>query len=395
MMWRFFVVPVRATAVCFALILVAFWLAGFVPAGWDGNWTAHVVRLQPHVVDRFFPFDAAWYERIATDGYGWDPSQPSLKQDVAFFPLWPAVLRLAASRWGAVGMSAAFAFASVCAMHRLAREVLPSRAADAATWLYALYPAASFLLLSYPTGLMNLLCISAMLAVLRRRFWLAAFLAGLVTASGPLGPGTAMAVWVCAVQDRLAGPRRIVGALAELVALGVLAVSGLAGFVVWQFVAFGDAFAFIKAQGAWAEQLPWLARVPRAIEQVLILPDFAVGFAYVVHALHARTLVAFQLGLEKGLQTAALGLVLLMCVLCWRRVPRVLIYQGLFTVALFIWFHSTSRPGNSTLRLTYCVLTNFLGLGLFLQGRSRLVLCVFGFMLFSAAFLTACGYHVV
>jgi hypothetical protein len=181
----------------------------------------------------------------------------------------------------------------------------------------------------------------------------------------------------------------------ELVALGVLAVFGLAGFVVWQFVAFGDAFAFIKAQGAWAEQLPWLARVPRAIEQVLILPDLGVGFAYVVHALHARTLVAFQAGLEKGVQTAALGLVLLMCVLCWRRVPRVLIYQGFFTLALFIWFHSTSRPGNSTLRLTYCVLTIFLGLGLFLQGRSRLVMFVFGLMLFSAAFLTASGYHVV
>jgi hypothetical protein len=306
MMGTSFAVPARATALCFTLILAAFWLAGFVPAGWDGHWTAHVVRMQPHVVDRFFPFDAAWYERIATDGYAWDPGQPSLKQDVAFFPLWPGLLRLAfwfvppAARWIAVGMSAAFAFASVCAMHRLAREVLPARAADAATWLFALYPAASFLLLSYPTGLMNLLCILAMLAVLRRRFWLAALCAGLVTASGPLGLGTAMAVWVCAVQDRWAGPGRLAGVLAELLVLGGLAVSGLAGFVVWQWVALDDAFAFIKAQGAWAAPLPWLARIPRAIEQVLILPDFAVGFAHMVHALHARNLVALQAGLETG-----------------------------------------------------------------------------------------------
>ena len=401
MMWTSLGVPVRATALCFALILGAFWLAGWVPAGWDGNWAAHIVRAQPHVVDRFFPFDAAWYERIATDGYVWDPAQPSVKQDVAFFPLWPGLLRLAlalgpaAARWIAVGMSAAFAFASVCAMHRLAREVLPAQMADAATWLFALYPAASFLLLSYPTGLMNLLCIAAMLAVLRRRFWLAALCAGLMTASGPLGLGTAMAVWLCAVQDRMAGPRRPAAMLAELLGLGVLAISGLAGFMVWQWAAFDDAFAFIKAQEAWAVPLPWLARIPHAIEQVLILPDFAVGIAYMVHALHARSLVALQAGLEKGLQSAALGLVLTMCVICWRRLPRVLIYQGLFTLALFIWFHSTSRPGNSTLRLTYCVLTTSLGLALLFPTRAILLRCLFGFMLFSAAFLTACGYHVV
>jgi hypothetical protein len=202
-------------------------------------------------------------------------------------------------------------------------------------------------------------------------------------------------VWLCAVEDRMAVPGRRVAALVELLALGVVSVSGLAGFLAWQLVVFHDAFAFIKAQEAWAVPLPLLARVPRAIEQVLILPDFGVGFAYIVHALHARTLVALQAGLEKGLHTAALGLVLLMCVLCWRRVPRVLIYQGLFTLALFIWFHSTSRPGNSTLRLTYCVLTTSLGLALFVQGRSRVILCCLGFMLFSAAFLTACGYHVV
>jgi hypothetical protein len=410
-MWTTYAVPARATATCFALILLAFWLAGFVPAGWDGTWAGHIVRLQPHAVDRFFPFDAAWYQRIATDGYSWDPSQPAVKQDIAFFPLWPVLLRLAAwctptpeaARWGAVAMSAAFAFASVCALHRLTQQTLPAGAAGTATWLYALSPAASFLLLSYPTGLMNLLCSLALLAVLRRRFWSAALCAGLVTASGPLGLGTGMAVWVCAARDRIpslrsGSPRRIAGAVARLVALGVVAVSGLAGFLLWQLVVLGDAFAFIKAQGAWATPLPWLARIPRAIEQVLILPDFGIGFAYGVHALHARNLVALQAELEKGLHNAALGLVVLMCVLCSRALPRVVTYQGIFTLALFIWFHSTSRPGNSTLRLTYCVMTTCPGFALLLQDKPGLARCACGVsaaMLFSAALLTACGYHVV
>ncbi len=405
MNWQPLALPARATVTCVALIVLAFWLGGFVPAAWDGNWTAHIVRMQPHVVDRFFPFDAAWYQRIATEGYVWDPTQPGMKQDVAFFPLWPAVLHLAAwcmptqraAAWMAVALSAGFAFASICALHRLAEAVLPARAVGLATWLYALWPAASFLLLSYPTGLMNLLCILALLTALRERFWMAALCAGLVTASGPLGLGTAVAVWLCAAEDRL--PRGVTaGALVELAGLGTVAVSGLAGFLLWQYVVLGDAFAFIKAQGAWATPLPWLARIPRAIEQVLILPDFGLGFAYLLHVLHARSLVALQAELEKGLHTAALGLALLVCVLCWRRVPRVIGYQAVFTLALFIWFHSTSRPGNSTLRLTYCVMLIFLGLALILQARPRLArwtLCLSGLMLFSGALLTACGYHVV
>ena len=396
--------PAFATLACFAIQLLGGLLAVFVPPGWDGNWTEHIVRTQPHVVDRFFPFDAVWYQRIATDGYSWDPAQPSLKQDVAFFPLWPIVLRLIAllttnpetARWAAIGTAACFAFASICAFHRLALKLLPKSAAATATWLFALYPGASFLLLSYPTGLMNLLCILALLAAMHRRYWAASTCAGLVTASGPLGLGTAMAVWVCAAIEKR--PFGIVTTLARLGALGLLSISGLTGFLLWQFFKFGDAFAFIKAQAAWAAPLPWLARIPRAIEQLLILPDFGLGLAYLVHALHAKTRVAFQLELEKGLHNAALGLALLMCALCWRVTPRPIRYQGAFTLALFIWFHSTSRPGNSTLRLTYCIMTTFIGMAWLLRHKPKTARWVIGLsaaMLFCAAVLSATGYHVV
>ncbi len=407
-------VPVAATAVCFAIILAGGLLAQLVPPDWAGNWHAHVVRMQAHFIDRFFPFDAVWYQRIATDFYVWDPSQPVLKQDVAFFPLWPIVLRLIgsvvvqpqAARWVTVGAAAACGFGSIWAFHRLARRALPRRSAVIATWLFALWPGASFLLLSYPTGLMNLLVVLALLATLQRRYWAAAVCAGLVTAIGPLGLGTAMAVWACAALDRWAGLRsaaeRSVAAYARvsvfLGGLGMVATSGLFGFLLWQYVKFGDAFAFIKAQGAWAAPLPWLARIPRAILQLLIVPDFGLGFAYAVHALHARTLVALQAELEKGVHHVALGLALLMLVVCLRAAPRPVVLQGVFTLALFIWFHSTSRPGNSALRLTYCVMAIFLGLGWVLRGRPKLAGWVIGIsaaMLGCGAFLSAAGYHVV
>jgi len=400
-------------AACFAIIVAAGFLAGLLPQAWAGNWPEHVVRNQPHFVDRFFPFDAVWYQRIAADAYTWNPAQPALKQDVAFFPLWPLVLRLVsalagfgqASRWLTVGVAALFGFASVCVFRGLALKTLPERAVAPATWLFTLWPGASFLLLSYPTGLMNLLVLLALRATLCRRYWAAAVCSGLVTAIGPLGLGTAMTVWVCAALNkwkflRTARPgfAAIARAAAALMGLGSLAVSGLAGFLVWQRVKFGDPFAFIKAQAAWATPLPALARIPRAIWQLLILPDFGLGAAYAVHALHARTLVALQAELEKGVHNAALGLAVLMLLVCARVAPRAITLQGAFTLALFIWFHSTSRPGNSVLRLTYCVMTTFYGLGWALRDRPRAfawAVCIFGAMLGCGAFLSAAGYHVV
>lgn len=393
-----------ATAACFALILAGGLCADLLPLRWAGNWTEHVVRLQAHFVDRFFPFDAVWYQRIATDAYVWDPGHPGVQQDVAFFPLWPLVLRLVsavcgttqATRWMTVGLAALFAGASIVAFGQLAHTMLPRPAATRATWFFALWPGASFLLLSYPTGLMNLLCVLAMLAVQQRRFWAGAVCAGLLTAIGPLGLGTAMAVWVCAVAE-CRQRHTLAAQVPRLLALGLLSISGVFGFLAYQVWKFNDAFAFIKAQGAWAPPPSWLVRVPRAVVHVLILPDFGLGLAYAVHALHARTLVGLQAEFEKGLHTAALGLALLMLLACWRVVPPVMRLQGAFTLALFIWFHSTARPGNSTLRLTYCVITTFIGLGWVLRDRPKLatwMIATSATLLFCAAFLSAAGYHV-
>jgi len=282
-------VPLLATAACLVIILCAGELAVLVPPAWQGSWHEHVARAQSHFVDRFFPFDAAWYQRIATSGYLWDPTHPELKQDVAFFPLWPLVLRFVSlcvaspvvARWVAVFLAAVFALASICAFHCLARQLLPVHAARTATLLFALYPGASFLLLSYPTGLMNLLCILALLALMDENLLAAAAYSGVVTASGPLGLGTALTVCTCAAVRTAATVREARGgvqgwrALAAFFGLCALAVSGLAGFLLWQYVTLGDAFAFMKAQEAWAIPPSWLHRMPRAIAQLLILPDLS------------------------------------------------------------------------------------------------------------------------
>ena len=398
-----------AALLCFAIILAAGALAGFVPPAWQGNWTDHIVARQAHFVDRFFPFDSVWYQRIATDFYAWDPTRPDLKQDVAFFPLWPLVLRFVAvcapaavARWMIVLLAACFGVASILAFQHLACRLFAPPSARLATLLFALWPGASFLLLSYPTGLMNLLCILAMLALMDRHFWRAALYAGLVTGAGPLGLGTSLAVCACAAHDsrnRLTGSYRVsIEAALRLCAIGVLSVSLLLAFLAWQYAKFGNPFAFIQAQAAWATPVPWLQRIPRALLQLLILPDFIAATREAAHAFKATSSVALQAILERALHTAAEGAELIALIACTRlRAPPVVL-QGIFTMALFIWFHSTSRPGNSTLRLTYCIIGIFLGAAWLLRNRPRLAavtVCASAAMLACGAFLSAAGYHVV
>jgi hypothetical protein len=398
-----------AALLCFAIIVAAGALAGVVPAAWQGNWSDHIVARQSHFVDRFFPFDSVWYQRIATDLYAWDPTHPDHKQDVAFFPLWPLVLRLvslcvpdALARWTIVFLAACFGLASILSFQRLASRILEPPAARLATLLFALWPGASFLLLSYPTGLMNLLCILAILAMMDRQFWSAALYAGLVTGTGPLGLGTSLAVFACAARDSQNQLTRSNRTRTEntlrLCAIALLSVSFLLAFLAWQYAKFGNAFAFIQAQAAWAAPLPWLQRFPRALLQLLILPDFLAAAHDAAHAFKATSPVALQATLERTLHNAAEGAELIALIACSRlRAPPVLL-QGIFTMALFIWFHSTSRPGNSTLRLTYCIIGIFLGAAWLLRNRPRLAaatVCASATMLACGAFLSAAGYHVV
>jgi hypothetical protein len=407
--WRGLALPAAASAACFLLILLAGQLAVYVPAAWQGAWAGHIVANQPYFLDRFFPFDAVWYQRIADTGYVWDPAQPTLKQDDAFFPLWPLLLRLVSAsvpahavRGTVVVLAAGFAVASVSAFGVLARRVLPAQDARTATLLFAFYPAASFLLLSYPTGLMNLLCILALLALMDEQFAAAAACAGLVTAIGPLGLGTALTVSTLvalrAWQDRGGASLPAWRTVLPVLATCLLSVSGLALFMLWQLFSLDDAFAFVKAQQAWAMPLPWLQRVPRAAMQILIVPDFAAALWELRHAARAATLMALQASVETCLNLAAQGVALVALIASSRLVCLPVLLQGVFTMALFIWFHSTSRPGNSTLRLTYCIMGMFLGAAWLLRGRPRLAagaVAASASLMAGAAFLTAAGYHVV
>jgi mannosyltransferase PIG-V len=185
----------------------------------------------------FGRWDAGWFVRIATHGY-------DTKQSAAFFPLYPLVVRAVAfvvrSHLAAgVLVSLASAAGAGALLHRL------SRSRDAVL-LLALYPIAYVFTAVYSDALFLFLAIASFYSGVRGRSVAAGVLGGLAVAARLLGlallPALVVLLWK-------RGPRALVPLVLLPAALGL--------YMLYLHVHFGDAFAFVHAEGVF-----WLRRTP-------------------------------------------------------------------------------------------------------------------------------------
>ena len=402
------------TLACMIIVIAAGVVAGSVPPAWQGNWIPHIVAAQPHLVDRFFAFDSRWYDNVATYGYNWDPAHPDISQNIAFFPLWPMLLRIigalapdrTAGSWAVVILAGSFAAASIFAFHQVARHLLESRPARIATLLYGFAPCASFLLLAYPTGLIGMLCSLALLALLQGRFLMAASLTGLATAVGPLALGTAIAVCLCAAaQNDWSGWPRL-KTLLFLGLCGALSTCGLLLFIAWQAVALDDPFAFVHAQAAWGTPIGWPQRALNWFAHMLITTDVVAALSRLGRAIASHSLIDAQAELENAQNLVGESFMLVGVVGCMRANGHqglrgsfaAIVLQGLLTIGLYEWFGGASRPGYATLRLIYPAIGGFIGIAWLLRrqpGLSLGLVALSGIMLFCNVLLIGTGYHII
>lgn len=219
----------------------------------------HPWPLQP-----WLAWDAVHYLRIARAGY---PAVASAADD-GFFPLLPALLRLAGgSDWAAVGLAFVFGLAGLVVLAALTTRVLGREAAVRVTWVAAFWPAALVLSAVYTEGLFLALGAGALWAAWRGR---APWAAGLGLAAGLLRPNGVM----------LALPLLLLlpAGRARLAALAP--VAGAAAFAAYLWMLTGDPLAFAGSQAANHSVLPGrpLAR--------LLTPDSGelVGLGFLVLA---------------------------------------------------------------------------------------------------------------
>jgi len=294
----------------------------------------------------FFTFSGSWdasfYRIIAQHGYPTtlplDDAGHVAPNAWAFLPVFPALVRAVmpltgGSFWVAGVLVSALAGAGACVLlYRLVLAVGCSHRARWATALFAFAPTGFLLQVAYAESTFLLLLFGALLALVRRRYWLVAPL-GLVAAftkPGVLALAVALAVHLVVrwVQERRALPVR--DAVAIVVSGLVVAAAGLAWPVIASAVT-GRPNAYLDTELSWwvgfvgrqhfAPLTPWFTMAgtwlgPLGIVLVVAVLAGAVWFWW------RRDVRA--LGVDVWAFTASYGLYLVAVFLPQQSLPRLL-----------------------------------------------------------------------
>lgn len=208
--------------------------------------------------DDLLGWDAAWYHRIAEQGYA-----DLDREGVRFFPLLPLMARVLGLVVGDAGialllLSNGLAIVFALLLHRLAlREGLGREVADRAVWVAAFVPAGFVHVMGYTETTYGVLVCGLLLAARERRWVVVLALGVLVGLLRP--PGVVLAPVVLVEALRGLGGGGLAGLLAGLRALGprelalrALAVAGpvlgFASYLLWSGLVLGDPLLPLQEQ---------------------------------------------------------------------------------------------------------------------------------------------------
>jgi len=213
-------------------------------------------------VEIFVAWDSGWYWDIATRGYYFRTDGQS---SIAFFPLYPMLMRAAAAPFG--GSAAATWIAGIAvalvayllalvAIHRFTERLFGSREAARRTVLYiAVFPWSLFLARVYAESVFLLTSVLAVSRAYGGRWWQAGLWGALATLTRPNGMLIGIPLALLALRDR-PDVRVLASRWVTLVPIPV----ALAGFCAYAYRLTGDPFAWLSAQAHWGYSLghwPW------------------------------------------------------------------------------------------------------------------------------------------
>jgi hypothetical protein len=150
----------------------------------------------------------------------------------------------------AVVVSALAWTGALAVLHRLAAREYGGVAARRAVWAVAVFPSAFFLGVGYNMSVALLLCVGCVYALRRERWWLAGALGAVATATR----SSALLLVAAFAVEYL---RRIGWRPSRYLLAGALIPAGLAAYMTYLWLAFGDALAFVHAQRAWGRHPDW------------------------------------------------------------------------------------------------------------------------------------------
>jgi hypothetical protein len=210
----------------------------------------------------FAAWDSGWYFDIASHGYYFNPNGQS---SVAFFPLYPMLMRAVAWPFGgtdrAIWLAGIFIAAASFALalfevHRLTERIFKDRETARRAVLYlAVFPFSLFFTRVYAESVFLLMSVLAVSRAYDNRWWQAGLWGALATLARPNGMLIGLPLAVMALQGRPAGRE-----LAQRAIALVPVPAALAGYCGFVYTLSGDPLAWLSAQAHWGYSLghpPW------------------------------------------------------------------------------------------------------------------------------------------
>ncbi|MFG3284896.1 hypothetical protein [Streptomyces sp. NPDC048111] len=200
-------------------------------------------------------WDSNWYLGIADHGYTHVLRAGDLN-NLAFFPLYPALVKAAAavtpgSRASvALALAVACSLVAACGVFAVGECLHGRRTGTLLTVLWGAMPVGVVQWMGYTESLFTALTAWALYGVLRRHWVWAGSLAALAGLTRPTGIAVAAAVSLAAlaalVRDRRLAPRPVLG--------GLLAPLGWCAYVAWVGVRLGRWDGYFAVQRLWSNE---------------------------------------------------------------------------------------------------------------------------------------------
>lgn len=316
-LWQHILMPFTVTRATLSLIG---WFSRYFPINLDYPIQAAVLRgwhFSPHrLLDIWARWDSGWYLTIATRGYSIPHDITTSYSTIAFFPLYPYLIRILAvviprslattGVFVLIGwlVSNLMLIGALIFVRQLVIDTEhDDRLAERAVWYLLLFPTSFFFSCVYTESTFLFLASGALLAALREKWPLAGIASALLVLSRPQGILIVLPLlWAFAAENHWT----LKGLLRPQIGWILLAPVALLGHLVTLYPLTGNLLAPLLAQHAWNHQfaLPWQSLLhPQPVTpyltslmQALALISLVAGLAS-LKVLKSKTLAVFTLTL--------------------------------------------------------------------------------------------------
>lgn len=304
------------------------------------------------MLDGWARWDSAHYINVALNGYGLDDPE-QMGQRVAFFPLYPLLIRAVATVTGAEETNAGYAIAAIIAANlaflaavplfaKLVARLTSVEIARVASTLLLVSPLAFFFNAAYTESLFLLLSIAAFLFAYDQKWLPASIAIALASATRLFGLALIPAILLIAWRNR--------ASMREMATIVLVSPLGTVAFFGWLWWEYGDPMTYFNAQANWGG---WQDRVGHYLDVLLRNPDqMLANTHYTMILLNVSLAVLWLVALywvwrhlEPGLALYTTLIVVFHFVYTWNSLGRYLLPAlGVYIVGAML----LTRPGWNT-----------------------------------------------